>query len=64
MKPHNTQKLQSAVLKTMSAGNKIDSCEKESKELLEMVPGYAIAYLKKKFSRNTDGNEKSNTEIT
>ena len=64
MKPHNTQQLQSAVLKTMSADEKIDSCEKESKELLEMVPGYAKAYLKKKFSQNTDGNEKNNTENT
>ena len=46
-----SRKLQTETLKSLSPSLKIELCEKESRQLLELNPQYGVYYLKKKFMK-------------
>jgi hypothetical protein len=53
------RKLQSAALKTMSVAEKIDTCERESRDILDFNPGYSREYLKRKLGTGYHDFKKS-----
>lgn len=51
--------LRDAALAALSASEKIDLAEKESRELLALHPRYAETYLRRRKSGRTHGHEKA-----
>lgn len=51
-----SKKLQIDTLKSITPSLKIELCEKESRQIIELNPQYAIDYLKRKFmKKDNDG---------